>query len=122
MSKQELRYVDINKVDGHIEMSIKNVSEFAPSIMKGDKLATYSYVHSKVSRVVGQVLTVIDASIIDPKQNKAMKDLIRGIVSDFYCEVSGDLFDQEEIQRQATEAMDNGTIEEVDVLDMLQEG
>ena len=38
----------------------------------------YSYFEQELKLLAGRVLTIIDASVNDHRQNKAMKDLIKG--------------------------------------------
>lgn len=44
-------------------------------------LADYDFVRQNSEMMLGKVLTVIDASVIDGKQNKAVKDIIK---NEFY--------------------------------------
>lgn len=39
---------------------------------------TGEFITDHLRFLLGRVLTIIDSSIVDPKQNKAMKDLIKG--------------------------------------------
>jgi len=68
-----------NSVDGKVVEY--EVSEIATDILtpdwSGDKLATYSFIEKTLKAMTGRVLTIIDASISDKQQNKAIKDLIR---------------------------------------------
>jgi hypothetical protein len=53
----------------------------------------YSFIEMKMKNMAGKILTIIDSSITSEKQNKAVKDQIKGIVSDiiydFQREASG---------------------------------
>jgi len=51
-------------------------------------LADYKYIQKLLRRVSGKVLTIIDASIQDRQQNKAVKDLIRNEISDLFVDTS----------------------------------
>ena len=44
------------------------------------RLLAYGYVEKKLKRLLGEILTLVDASILDPGQNKAMKDVIKSLV------------------------------------------
>jgi len=71
--------------------------------IKGEKALTHSFVVDVLRKIMGKTLTVIDSSITDTKQNKAMKDLVRNIISDelqFSAEMA---FEQKILQEQAEE-------------------
>jgi hypothetical protein len=61
---------------------------------KEPALASYEFVERNLSWQLGQVLTIIDASISDKKQNKAIKDLIKNSFHDrihfVYKKLSGE--------------------------------
>lgn len=42
----------------------------------------YPLIHQEMENLMGKVLTVIDSSIVDQNQNKAVKDLMRAAFSD----------------------------------------
>jgi len=52
------------------------------------KLASYSFIQWRFSKMLGKILTLIDASIGDKQQNKAIKDLIKGDFINEYGELS----------------------------------
>jgi len=54
-------------------------------------LADYNYVQKIIRQISGKVLTIIDASISDKQQNKAVKDLIKDRISDIFIGVSAEL-------------------------------
>ncbi len=62
--------------------SIKGGADFPPTIIELEKRSVLSTVQMEVytSLLVGKMLTVIDASISDVKQNKATKDLVKSLV------------------------------------------
>ena len=47
------------------------------------------WITDQVRFLLGRVLTIVDASVVDPKQNKAMKDLIKGEFIEKLSHVSG---------------------------------
>jgi hypothetical protein len=77
---------------------VKNVSdgkqftERDDSMKNQEKLADYSFIFKELKTMLGRVLTVIDASIVDPKQNKAMKDIIRNSFIEEYSFLSDMLY------------------------------
>lgn len=44
--------------------------------------AAYSLVESRISHLSGRIFTLIDASIADKDQKKAIKDIIRGFIAE----------------------------------------
>lgn len=63
----------------------------------GEVALTYSFVMDVLRKIMGKTLTVIDASVSDKQQNKAIKDLIRGIISDEMSFAADMAFDQEKL-------------------------
>lgn len=66
----------------------------------GDKLASYSFMQWRNRRLLGKILTIIDASIADVKQNKAVKDLIKNNFFQEYEEVCDYLIDTSKLNPQ----------------------
>ena len=48
----------------------------------GERLLTHSFILDSFRKLMGRTLTIIDSSIPDKQQNKAMKNLVRQIFSD----------------------------------------
>ena len=48
----------------------------------GEKLVCYNRIESMLKRLTGQILTIIDAAVYEEKQNKALKDVIKGRIAD----------------------------------------
>lgn len=61
---------------------------------KGNKLADYSFIQARLKGLTGKVLTIIDASIPEGKQNKCIKDLIREVFINEFADVSELLYDE----------------------------
>lgn len=59
-----------------------------------DKLATYGFIQAELSKMLGKVLTTIDATFSDPTQRKAVKDIIKGHFGDEFAFVGEFLVDQ----------------------------
>ena len=61
---------------------IKGGSDFPPTVIELEKRPVLSVMHLSIftSMLIGKFLTVLDASVTDPKQNKAAKDLIKTLV------------------------------------------
>ena len=67
---------------------------------EGNKLVTYEFVQNRMSKLLGRVLTIMDASIIDKSQNKAVKDIIKTIFVDEYVELTDMLYDKNSLISQ----------------------
>lgn len=79
---------------------------------RGKSVFDYSYVCTQIKKLLGQVLTVIDASYTNEKQLKAVKDIIR---NHFATEL-GELWEAsepkwEEIVAEASKDMSDEEIE-----------
>ena len=51
-------------------------------LSNGERLLSHSFVMDTMRKLMGRTLTILDASISDREQKKALKDLIRNIYSD----------------------------------------
>lgn len=71
----------------------------------GEVALTHSFVMDVLRKIMGKTLTVIDASISDKQQNKAIKDLIRGIISDEMSFAADMAFDQEKLMEMADQTV-----------------
>ena len=98
--KYELRKIDIRS-----DVKDKNWEE-------GDKLVTYQFVQQRMNKLLGQVLTIIDASIGEKIQNKAVKDIIKNTFIDEYVELTDMLYDKKGL-REAEENASDKEITEV---------
>lgn len=78
-----------------------------------NKLVDYSYVMNILRIVTGRTLTVIDGVVPQGKQNKAVKDMVRQIISETMETLSEQTVDQREVQN----ALDNISEEELDSLE-----
>ncbi|SRR6266567_4238095 len=109
-------YVEATDGKGITTFTRKKVGEKSESQLgTGDALATYGFVFSEFSKVLGKVLTLIDASMAEPRQNKAFKDIVKNVFADEYGFLSEMLLDQSVIEKSAEIAWDNGTLEPVDL-------
>lgn len=90
-----------------------NGSGMSGGAVKGEKALTYAFLLDTLRKIMGRTLTLIDSSITDKIQNKAMKDIIRAIISD-EMEFSSDIvFDQKVLTEMAEEHYKNLTDEEI---------
>lgn len=79
----------------------------------GEKLLTHGFLMDSFRKLMGRTLTLIDSSVTSEKQNKAMKDIVRGIFSG-EMEFAADMcFDQKILTKQAEEAFDGLSDDEI---------
>lgn len=71
-------------------------------LMEGENLLSYSFLLDSFRKIMGRTLTMLDASIVDKHQNKAMKDIVRGIFSD-EMEFSADLVYDQQVMAKLVE-------------------
>lgn len=68
------------------------------------KLVNYEFVLSRMSSLLGKALTIVDSSVVDSRQNKAMKDLIKSEFVGEYCDLCDLLFPKGWIKHQEENA------------------
>ena len=73
----------------------------------GERALAFSFHKDTIRKIMGKVLTIIDASIGEPQQNKAMKDLVRQVIQDELDFSSEMAFDQEKLQAILPEDIDD---------------
>lgn len=92
----------------------KNGMGMSGGAVEGEKALSYSFIMDTMRKLMGRTLTIIDASVHDKIQNKAMKDLVRNIYSD-EMNFSADMaYDQNVLKKQAEEYFENVSDEELD--------
>jgi hypothetical protein len=97
MSKPE--YITVEKSDGYIAYKPFPLDTWTDAHDVGERLITHAFLLDCYRKTMGRTLTIIDASIQDKQQNKAMKDLVRGIYSDEMGFAADMCFDQEKVQK-----------------------
>lgn len=90
----------------------KKIDETKTTI-RGEKLANHAFVLRVMGHLLGKVLTTVEASTASEKQAKAIKDLMRTHFSTEMEFVSGMMFDQQELDKIATEAVDGLSDDEI---------
>lgn len=70
----------------------------------GDKLAAYSFIEKNLKILTGRILTIIDASIPEGRQNKCIKDLIRCQFMEEFTKIGDLMFDKQRLERICDEA------------------
>lgn len=96
------KYYWSSRLEGkHPVMVVKNISDDKDTgkVPDGNKLVEYGFVQKELKNILGKVLTIIDASIIEPIQNKAIKDIIRNEFIDEYYHLSDMLIDQKFMEK-----------------------
>lgn len=92
------KYVEVDGANNSIySMAVRDIS--TGELIKdwsGDKLATYSVITTALRNFSGKILTIIDASIPEGKQNKSIKDLIRSEFGEQHIWFNELLLDQAE--------------------------
>ena len=83
---------------------------------RGEIAITHSFLLDSYRKILGKVLTVIDSSISDERQNKAMKDIIKEIISKEMEFSAMMCFDQKELQKDIPDDVEG---EEVDIEEVL---
>lgn len=59
----------------------ENPESTAP-VSKDDMTMSYVSLHSQFNFMLGDILTILDATVVDKQQNKAVKDLVKRTVWD----------------------------------------
>lgn len=106
--------IQVKKEEECISYEKLSIEKYESSV--GEIALSHSFVMDVLRKVMGRTLTIIDASIIDKQQNKALKDLLRQVISD-EMEFSADMaFNQEglmaTIKDEDIEMSESVTIEE----------
>lgn len=65
---------------------------------------SHSFVTDLFRKLMGKTLTIVDASISDKQQNKAIKDLVRGAYMEEIEFVNSMVYNQDELNEAADEA------------------
>jgi hypothetical protein len=107
MSKSKVEFIKVSEEKDCISYTRTDIQDFAPSF--GEALITHKFLMDSFRKLMGQTLTIIDASIVERQQNKAIKDLIRNVFSDEMAFSSSICFDQ----KQFDKFIENLTDEEI---------
>ena len=113
MSKQEIEAIVVYHNGKFVEYESKPVSEWDSA--HGEKLLTHAYLMDSFRKLMGRTLTLIDASISESVQNKAMKDMVKAIFSEETGSTAEMCFNQAEMQESISEEEEftTASIEEV---------
>ncbi len=105
-------YISVANREGE-NISYQSVSSGEWTRLDGEKALSHSFLMDSFRKIMGRTLTLIDASIHDKQQNKAMKDIVRNIFSDEMEFAAQFAFDQEKLDKMA-----NASYEEADPADI----
>lgn len=75
-------------------------------LSEGERLLSHSFIMDTMRKLMGRTLTIIDASIVDREQKKAIKDLIRQTYSDEMGFATEWAFDQKVMDNMIPEDID----------------
>ena len=78
----------------------------------GERALSHSFLMDTLRKVMGKTLTIIDASVMDKNQNKAIKDLLRNVFSDEMAFSAELAFDQDVITKFANKSFQKMSNEE----------
>lgn len=106
------KYWTIDHISGTQVWSLKNVNEKLEGREYDLYLADYTFIQQTLKRMLGKVLTVVDAAIPDGRQNKSVKDIIRNEFIDEYVHLSEQMQDNKAIQEDADAYTSNMTDEQ----------
>ena len=112
---KKVEIVKVRKSNHGVEYSISSIDSYfalngageTGGASKGERALSHSFLMDTLRKVMGGVLTVIDSSITEEKQNKAIKDLLRRIISDEMEFAADWAFDQKEFQKMVDEISDS---------------
>lgn len=97
---------------GFVTYNFVDLNEWEPVF--GEKALSHSFLQDSFRKIMGRTLTIIDASVIDKDQNKAMKDLVRNIFSVEMEFADNMAYDQNKLTHVAGEHFKDATDEELE--------
>lgn len=93
--------------------TVKSIDEYVPQTFEENAIS-HSVFEKTAKTFLGKVLTVIDASISDKKQNKAIKDIIKNDYVNMIMLMVEHTYNQEEMQKCANKHFENVSDEELE--------
>lgn len=90
------KVVVVQKENDHVVYQPVDIKDWKG--MDGENFLSHSFLLDSFRKIMGRTLTMIDASIPEKQQNKAMKDIVRGIFSDEIGFASEMAYDQKKLQ------------------------
>lgn len=90
----------------------------AETLIACTKLADHAFVMRIMGRLLGKVLTTVEATTSSEAQAKAIKDLMRGHFGEEMDFVASVMFDQNELDKVATESLDDLSEDDVRLVDI----
>lgn len=119
MSKYN-KYITSENIGKYDRWTVIDITtdEFIKEWSDSNKLADINFIQSRISDLLGKVLTVIDASIPEGKQNKCIKDLIRKDFMHEHEELTNLLIDKNEL-KEMIDGADESEIQSVTLKEAL---
>jgi len=119
MSKYN-KYITSESIGKYDRWTVIDIAtdEFIKEWSDSSKLADLNFIQSRISDLLGKVLTVIDASIPEGKQNKCIKDLIRKDFMHEHEELTNLLIDKNELKEMIAN-VDESEVESVSLAEAL---
>jgi hypothetical protein len=122
MSDKKVEVVKVKRNKNNIEYSKTTVDSYfylngsgeSYGAVPGERLLTHSFLMDSFRKLMGRTLTIIDASVHEEIQNKAMKDLVRNVYSDEMEFASDWAFDQEILVKMGEENFEELSDEEME--------
>lgn len=122
MSKKVIEIVTAKGSKGFVSYETVNADSYfgvggsgqSDGAIKGEKALSHSFLMDTLRKVMGRTLTVIDASVHEKTQNKAIKDIIRTIFSDEIEFSSQMAFDQNILTEMANKHFEGVSDEDLD--------
>lgn len=111
-----IEVVSVSNKGDYVSYSKEPVNEY--DIVEGEKLFSFSFVKDSHRKLIGKMLTIVDSSIENDRQCKAMKDLVRTAFNEELCFASEMGFDQDIIQKKI-EDIPEEELEAVDIEEVL---
>lgn len=106
------KVVSVSREDNFVGYKILPIDSFETGT--DERFFTHGFLLDSFRKIMGKTLTIIDASIQDKQQNKAMKDLIRNVFSDEIGFASEMGYDQKLIDELVMESCEEMSDEEIE--------
>ena len=107
--------VTSKKEEDFISYEIIDIEKYQSTggIEIGERFLTHNFLLDTLRKIMGKTLTIVDASIYDKQQNKAIKDLIRNVISDEMNFSADWAYDQKILDKMAEEHFKDIPLEDI---------
>jgi len=107
-------YTSYKGLSSSYDAKIDIIDESSEREFENKYLADYSFIQNELKHMLGKTLTLIDASIAGAMQNKAVKDTVKQMYIDEYCNLSNRMFNKKYWDKLKVD-IDNSPAEEVSI-------